>query len=127
MRQAIKDQVDTLAFAHTGFFTNEPMEKLADFLIDTAPDGLERVYFFSGGSEATEASLKLARQYFLEIGKPEKSRIIAPEKGLRPDEKIKENAPRIKQNTFKITSNYLQNTSRIPSTYLQNTFRIPSK
>ncbi len=75
--RAIKQQLDKIPFAHTSFFTNEPMEELADFLVERAPEGLDRVYFFSGGSEATEAAMKLARQYFLEIGKPEKKHIIA--------------------------------------------------
>src|SRR5690606_42001685 len=66
--EAIQRQVATLPFAHTGFFTNEPMEELAATLIAGAPAGLEKVYFISGGSEANEAALKLARQYFLEIG-----------------------------------------------------------
>ncbi len=74
---AIKAQVDKLAFAHTGFFTSEPAEELADLLIERAPEGLERVYFVSGGSEAMEASLKLARQYFLEIGEPKRHKVIA--------------------------------------------------
>lgn len=74
---AIKAQMDQLAFAHTGFFTSEPAEALADVLIANAPAGLERVYFVSGGSEATEAAIKLARQYFVEIGQPERSRLIA--------------------------------------------------
>ena len=64
--QAIKDQADRIAFAHTGFFTSEPAERLADRLIAHAPEGIARVYFVSGGSEAVEAALKLARQYFLE-------------------------------------------------------------
>lgn len=74
---AIKDQLDRLAFAHTGFFTSEPAEALADLLIAHAPAGLERVYFVSGGSEATEAAIKLARQYFIEKGEPQRSRLIA--------------------------------------------------
>ncbi|MEP4033210.1 aspartate aminotransferase family protein [Roseibium polysiphoniae] len=74
---AIKAQVDKIAFAHTGFFTSEPAEELADLLIEHAPNGLERVYFVSGGSEAMEAALKLARQYFLEIGEPSRHRVIA--------------------------------------------------
>lgn len=74
---AIKKQLDSLAFAHTGFLTSEPAEALADALIEAAPDGLGRVYFVSGGSEAVEAALKLARQYFLEIGEPDRSNIIA--------------------------------------------------
>ena len=74
---AIKAQLDSLAFAHTGFFTSEPAERLADELIAGAPDGLERVYFVSGGSEAVEAALKIARQYFLERGEPGRRRFVA--------------------------------------------------
>ncbi|MEL6479188.1 MAG: aspartate aminotransferase family protein [Pseudomonadota bacterium] len=75
--QAIKDQIDQVAFAHTGFFTSEPAEDLADLLIAHAPGDLDRVYFVSGGSEAVEAALKLARQYFVETGQPQRHRIIA--------------------------------------------------
>jgi adenosylmethionine-8-amino-7-oxononanoate aminotransferase len=75
--QAIKDQVDRLAYAHTGFFTSEPTEALADKLIDQAPAGMDKVYFVSGGSEAVEAALKLARQYYLEIGQPGRRRFVA--------------------------------------------------
>jgi hypothetical protein len=58
---AIKAQLDQLPFAHTSFFTNEPMEDLACELVENAPAGIVRVYFCSGGSEAVEAALKLAR------------------------------------------------------------------
>ncbi|MFC4667381.1 aspartate aminotransferase family protein [Seohaeicola nanhaiensis] len=75
--EAIKAQIDKLAFAHTGFFTSEPAEALADLLIEHAPEGLDRVYFVSGGSEATEAAIKLARQYFVEKGAPERGKLIA--------------------------------------------------
>ena len=75
--EAIKAQLDKLAFAHTGFFTSEPAEALADLLIEHAPAGLDRVYLVSGGSEATEAAIKLARQYFVEKGQPERGRLIA--------------------------------------------------
>ncbi|MGC9419106.1 MAG: aspartate aminotransferase family protein [Rhodovulum sp.] len=74
---AIKGQLDKVAFAHTGFFTSDPAERLADMLIDHAPAGLDRVYLVSGGSEAMEAALKLARQYFIEIGQPTRHRVIA--------------------------------------------------
>ncbi len=75
--EAIKNQLDQVAFAHTGFFTSNAAENLADKLIEHAPEGLEKVYFVSGGSEAVEASLKLARQYFVEIGQPDRRFIIA--------------------------------------------------
>ena len=74
---AIKRQLDKIAYAHTGFFTNEPLEELADVLIETAPAGLDRVYFVSGGSEAVEAGLKLARQYAVERGQPQRRHVIA--------------------------------------------------
>lgn len=75
--EAVREQVGRLEFAHTGFFTNEPMEALADKLIASAPPGLERVYFVSGGSEAVEAAIKMARQYFIEAGQPGRTRMIA--------------------------------------------------
>ena len=77
VRAALHDQLDRLAFAHTGFFTSEPAEALADLLVEGAPEGIARVYLVSGGSEAVEAALKLARQYFLEIGQPARHRVIA--------------------------------------------------
>ena len=77
IRAALHAQIDELAFAHTGFFTSEPAEQLADRLASHAPPGLDRVYLVSGGSEAVEAALKLARQYFVEIGQPQRHRVIA--------------------------------------------------
>ena len=74
---AICQQLQQLAYAHTSFFTTEPAEQLADLLIQHAPGNLDRVYFVSGGSEAMEASLKLCRQYFLEIDQPQRSHVIA--------------------------------------------------
>ena len=75
--RAVQEQVGKLAFAHTGFMTSEPAEALADLLIAQAPEGLDRVYFVSGGSEATEAAIKLTRQYHLERGEPERRHLIA--------------------------------------------------
>jgi len=74
---AIKEQIDTIAYAHTSFFTNRAAEELADLLIDNAPESLSKVYFVSGGSEAIEAALKMARQYFVEIGEPGRHRVIS--------------------------------------------------
>ncbi|NKB62219.1 MAG: aspartate aminotransferase family protein [Gammaproteobacteria bacterium] len=74
---AIETQLKQVAFAHTGFFTSQPAEQLADLLIQHAPGNLDRVYFVSGGSEAVEAGIKLARQYFLEIGQPNRKKVIA--------------------------------------------------
>ena len=75
--QAIQDQTSKMAFAHTGFFSSDPAEELAELLIKYAPGDLDRVYFVSGGSESVEAALKLARQYHIENGEPNRRHIIA--------------------------------------------------
>ena len=77
VRAAMHAQIDQIAYAHSGFFSSNSMEELADDLIAHAPDGMDKVYFVSGGSEATEAALKMARQYYLEIGQPERKYVIA--------------------------------------------------
>jgi adenosylmethionine-8-amino-7-oxononanoate aminotransferase len=74
---ALHKQLDTIAFAHTSFFTSEVAEKLADRLIEDAPQGIDHVYFVSGGSEAVEAAIKMARQYFVEKGENQRRHIIA--------------------------------------------------
>ncbi len=75
--EALHAQLDRLAYAHTGFFTTDVAEELAETLIEDAPEGLSHVYLLSGGSEAVEAALKMARQYFTETGQPERRHIIA--------------------------------------------------
>jgi len=75
--EAIRRQAESLAFAHTGFFTTEPAEALAEHLVRHAPSGMDRVYFVCDGSEGIEAALKMARQYFLEIGQPRRRRFIS--------------------------------------------------
>jgi adenosylmethionine-8-amino-7-oxononanoate aminotransferase len=74
---AISRQASKLAYAHTGFFSSEPAEALADQLVGHEPGGLGYAYFVSGGSEAVEASIKLARQYFNEVGQPQRQHFIA--------------------------------------------------
>ena len=77
VREAIKRQMDQLAYAHTGYFTNPPQELLADELIAHAPEAMTRVLFVTGGSEATEAALKLVRQYHVECGQPQRDHFIS--------------------------------------------------
>ncbi|KPQ18208.1 MAG: Adenosylmethionine-8-amino-7-oxononanoate aminotransferase [Rhodobacteraceae bacterium HLUCCO18] len=77
VREAIHAQLDRIAFAHTGFFTSEPAEELAALLAGHAPEGIDKVYLLSGGSEAVEAAIKLARQYHLERGEPDRHKLIA--------------------------------------------------
>src|SRR5439155_4585650 len=73
---AMHAQLDKLAYAHTSFFTTQVAEELGEDLVAHAPPGTSHVYFVSGGSEAVEAALKMARQYFVEIGEPERRHII---------------------------------------------------
>ena len=74
---AMRHQLDQLAYAHTSFFTTAVAEELAGDLVARAPQGIGQVFFVSGGSEAIEAALKLARQYFVERGEPQRHHIIA--------------------------------------------------
>lgn len=77
IQAAMHAQIDALAYAHTSFFTTEVAEQLAARLVADAPAGISHAYFVSGGSEAVEAALKMARQYFVEIGQPQRRRIVA--------------------------------------------------
>ena len=75
--EAIGKQAASMAYAHTGTFSNQPAEDLADIVLAQEPGGLTRAWFCSSGSEGNEAAIKLARQYFLEIGQPQRIRTIA--------------------------------------------------
>jgi adenosylmethionine-8-amino-7-oxononanoate aminotransferase len=74
---AMRAQLERLEYAHTSFFTSQAAEALADDLVAHAPDGLGHAFFVSGGSEAIEAALKLARQYFVERGEPQRRFLVA--------------------------------------------------
>ena len=74
---AMREQLDKIAYAHTSFFTTDVAEKLADRLIEGAPEGISHTYLVSGGSEAVEAAIKMARQYFVERGQPQRRHLIA--------------------------------------------------
>lgn len=74
---AMHAQIDRLAYAHTSFFTTQVAEELAAHLIAGAPQGMSHVYFVSGGSEAMEAAMKMARQFFVESGQPQRRHFIA--------------------------------------------------
>ena len=74
--EAIQQQAGRLAYAHTAFFSSEPAEALADWLVEASGGNFARVYFVSGGSEGIEAALKLARQYFVETGEPSRAHFI---------------------------------------------------
>jgi adenosylmethionine-8-amino-7-oxononanoate aminotransferase len=75
--EAVGRQAATMAYAHTGTFISQPAEELADIILRDQPGGLTHAWFCSSGSEGNEAALKLARQYFVEIGQPQRTRFIA--------------------------------------------------
>ncbi len=75
--EAIGRQAAAMAYSHTGTFSNQPAEDLAEIILHNEPGGLTRAWFCSSGSEGNEAAIKLARQYFLEIGQPQRTRTIA--------------------------------------------------
>ncbi len=76
--QALREQAGKLAYGWTGFFTNEPMEALAQLLVELAPPAsVSRACFVSSGSEAIEAALKLSRQFFIELGESERTQFVA--------------------------------------------------
>lgn len=74
---AMHRQIDRCAYAHTAFFTTDVAEQLAARLVDGGPEDMGGVYFVSGGSEAMETALKLARQYWVEMGEPQRTRFLA--------------------------------------------------
>jgi adenosylmethionine-8-amino-7-oxononanoate aminotransferase len=74
---AVAKQVRTLAYAHSGSFTSEPAEALADLLLHDEPGGLTHAFIVSSGSEAMESALKLGRQYFVEKGESRRTKFIA--------------------------------------------------
>ena len=78
---AMADQAGRMAYAHTGFFTSAPAEALADLLLDDEPGGLTHAFLVSSGSEAMEAAVKLARQYFIERGQPQRVSIVSRRQG----------------------------------------------
>ena len=81
VRRALHAQIDRIAYAHTAFFTTRPMEDLAENLIADAPAPLTQVWFTNSGAEAADAAMKLTRQYFVDVGQPERHIVIGRRAG----------------------------------------------
>ena len=77
IRTAVSEQLAKVEFAHRFKFSNEPLQKMAELIVNMTPAGIDWVTFVSGGSEATETAMKMTREYFIEIGKPSKYKIVA--------------------------------------------------
>lgn len=77
IREAVVAQMEKLEFAHRFKFINNPTIKLADMIAATTPGNLNKILFLSGGSESTEAAMKMAHAYYVEKGMPTKYKVIA--------------------------------------------------
>ena len=75
--QKMLDQMGQVGYVHGTQFTTQSIEEYAEALTKILPKGLEKIYFHSGGSEAVEAAIKLARQYYLESGQAQRWRVVA--------------------------------------------------
>ena len=75
--EALAAQAEKVSYAFRSQFTSEPIEKLADLIAEMAPGDLNRVFFLSSGSEASEMAAKIAQQYYLEQGKMRKELIVS--------------------------------------------------
>lgn len=77
IRDAVAEQMDKFSFIYRGMFASEAILRLSKQIIDLAPKGMGRVFFCSGGSEANESAIKIARQYHIDNGNPSKYKIIS--------------------------------------------------
>jgi adenosylmethionine-8-amino-7-oxononanoate aminotransferase len=75
--QKMADQMGKVGYVHGTQFTTQSIEEYSEALGEILPNGLEKIYFLSGGSEAIEAAIKLARQYYLESGQSQRWRVVA--------------------------------------------------
>lgn len=75
--EAIALQASRITYLNGGAFSSNVREELAERIISLAPEGMARVFFCSGGSEAVESMAKIARQYQIEAGRPSKYKIIS--------------------------------------------------
>lgn len=74
---AMEEQMNKVTFVYAGHFTSDKRKELADKIIEIAPEGMDKVFFCSGGSEAIESVIKISRQYHLEKGNNSKYKIIS--------------------------------------------------
>lgn len=81
LAEAAYQQLLELPYANLGNFSTEPVIKLAQALASVTPDGIEKSFFCSGGAEAIDTAIKMARQYHLQTGNPRKTKVITYENG----------------------------------------------
>lgn len=114
--RAIGEQSGTLGYVNGTQFTHEPVERLAAELASLAPGDLSHVYFLGSGSEAVEAALKLARQYWVESGRPEKNKVLSLSPGYHGNTMLALSASgRPRYQTF--FHSWLVGVPRVPAPY----------
>ncbi|HXI22044.1 MAG TPA: aminotransferase class III-fold pyridoxal phosphate-dependent enzyme [Gemmatimonadales bacterium] len=114
--QAMADQAARVAYLNGTAFTSEPVEQLAEEFSRLLPGDLDKIYFLSSGSEAVEAALKLARQYWVEVGRPSKHTIIALTPSYHGNTLLALSASA--RETYKVYfREWLVNVHRIPAAY----------
>ena len=74
--EAMSEQARKVCFTYSRFLT-QPQVDLSEKIVGLTPEGLSKVFFVSGGSEATESAMKMARKYHIETGNPQKHRVIS--------------------------------------------------
>ncbi len=83
--EAVREQLTRMAHVMFGGLTHEPAIRLAERLIELAPEGLERVFFADSGSVSVEVAIKLALQYQHALGRPERTRLLTVRGGYHGD------------------------------------------
>jgi len=78
---AVVEQMRQVSYVHSLTYTTDSAEQLAHILLDGNPFGLEKAYFVGSGSEAIDAALKLARQYFFELGMHDRTHYVSRRQG----------------------------------------------
>ncbi len=128
---AMAEQAGKIAYLNGTAFTSEPVESLAAELAELAPGDLDKIYFLGSGSEAVEAALKLARQYWVESGRPEKHKIIALTPGYHGNTLLALSAS-ARQHYKALYREWLVDIELIPASYpyrcacRSSEFRVPS-
>src|SRR3984957_2034067 len=82
---AVREQLERMAHVMFGGLTHEPGIRLAERLVEIAPDGLEHVFFADSGSVSVEVAIKMALQYQRAVGHPERSRLLTIRGGYHGD------------------------------------------
>jgi adenosylmethionine---8-amino-7-oxononanoate aminotransferase len=82
---AVSEQLRRMAHVMFGGLTHEPAVRLAERLLEMAPDGLEHVFFADSGSVSVEVAIKMALQYQRAVGRPERTRLFTVRGGYHGD------------------------------------------